>query len=144
MLGLSSEQVNVHTYSSSPNLRDVPEDVADNLKKNGGSIPGVRTGKDTENYIELLRVINNAKPVDSICNLVILTDQIYLDNHCYIGINSFTLSRIEINILYSKSMPTSISFPKEYVNFFTRQKKAAKRRQIYKQKRFSSVIFSSL
>ena len=45
--------------------------------------------KDTENYIELLRVINNAKPVDSICNLVILTDQIYLDNHCYIGINSF-------------------------------------------------------
>lgn len=45
--------------------------------------------KDTGNYIELLRVINNAKPVDSICNLVILTDQIYLDNHCYIGINSF-------------------------------------------------------
>ncbi len=28
-----------------------PEDVADNLKKNGGYIPGVRPGKETENYI---------------------------------------------------------------------------------------------
>lgn len=45
--------------------------------------------KDTENYIELLRVINEVKPVDSICNLVVLNDQIYLDNHCYVGINSF-------------------------------------------------------
>ncbi len=45
--------------------------------------------KDTESYIELLRVINEVKPVDSICNLVVLSDQIYLDNHCYVGINSF-------------------------------------------------------
>ena len=45
--------------------------------------------KDTESYVELLRVINDVKPVDSICNLVVLSDQIYLDNHCYIGINSF-------------------------------------------------------
>lgn len=29
-----------------------PEDVADNLKNNGGYIPGVRPGKDTENYIK--------------------------------------------------------------------------------------------
>ena len=28
-----------------------PEDVADNLKKNGGYIPGVRPGKETEEYI---------------------------------------------------------------------------------------------
>lgn len=45
--------------------------------------------KDTESYVELLRVINEVKPVDSICNLVVLSDQIYLDNHCYVGINSF-------------------------------------------------------
>lgn len=45
--------------------------------------------KDTESYIELLRVINTVKPVDSVCNLVVLNDQIYLDNHCYMGINSF-------------------------------------------------------
>lgn len=45
--------------------------------------------KDTETYVELLKIINSVKPVDSICNLVILTDQIYLDNHCYIGMNSF-------------------------------------------------------
>ncbi len=45
--------------------------------------------KDNESYVELLRVINSVKPVDSICNLVVLNDQIYLDNHCYIGMNSF-------------------------------------------------------
>ncbi len=45
--------------------------------------------KDTEEYVELLRVINEVKPVDSICNLIVLNDQIYLDHHCYIGINSF-------------------------------------------------------
>lgn len=45
--------------------------------------------KDTENYVELLRVINEVKPVDSVCNLIILNDQIYLDHHCYIGMNSF-------------------------------------------------------
>ena len=28
-----------------------PEDVADNLKKNGGYIPGVRPGSETENYV---------------------------------------------------------------------------------------------
>lgn len=45
--------------------------------------------KDTESYVELLRVINEVKPVDSICNLIVLNDQIYLDHHCYIGMNSF-------------------------------------------------------
>ena len=29
-----------------------PEDVADNLKKNGGYIPGVRPGKETEEYVK--------------------------------------------------------------------------------------------
>ena len=28
-----------------------PEDLAKNLKENGGFIPGVRPGKDTEDYI---------------------------------------------------------------------------------------------
>ena len=32
-------------------LQFKPEDVSDNLKKNGGYIPGVRPGKDTEKYI---------------------------------------------------------------------------------------------
>lgn len=45
--------------------------------------------KDSESYVELLKVINSVKPIDSICNLVVLSDQIYLDHHCYIGINSF-------------------------------------------------------
>lgn len=45
--------------------------------------------EDSENYVELLKLINKVKPVDSICNLVALSDQIYLNNHCYMGINSF-------------------------------------------------------
>lgn len=31
-----------------------PKELADNLNKNGGYIPGVRPGKDTENYIKLI------------------------------------------------------------------------------------------
>lgn len=45
--------------------------------------------KDSETYVELLRVINGVKPIDSVCNLVALGNQIYLDHHCYMGINSF-------------------------------------------------------
>ena len=29
------------------------------------------------------------KPIDSICNLVILNNEIYLDHHCYLGINTY-------------------------------------------------------
>ncbi len=42
-----------------------------------------------ETYIELLRIINMMKPIDSICNLVILNNEIYLDHHCYLGINTY-------------------------------------------------------
>ena len=45
--------------------------------------------KSSEEYIELLRVINSVKPIDSICNLVVLNDKIYLDHHCYMGMNSY-------------------------------------------------------
>ncbi len=69
------------------------KDIIENLFGDNGYVFTVilpqECVKDTENYIELLRVINTVKPVDSICNLVVLTDQIYLDNHCYMGINSF-------------------------------------------------------
>ena len=44
---------------------------------------------DSEKYVELLRIINSVKPLDSICNLVSLNNQTYLDHHCYMGINSF-------------------------------------------------------
>ena len=45
--------------------------------------------KSSEEYIELLRVINSVKPIDSICNLVVLNEKIYLDHHCYMGMNSY-------------------------------------------------------
>ncbi len=67
--------------------------IVENLFGNNGYVFTVMISenyvKDTESYIELLRVINGVKPVDSICNLVVLSDQIYLDYHCYMGINSF-------------------------------------------------------
>ena len=52
--------------------------------------------RDTESYVELLKVINTVKPIDSICNLVVLNDQIHLDNHCYMGINSFITKNEEL------------------------------------------------
>lgn len=54
--------------------------------------------KNSERYIELLRVINSVKPIDSVCNLVALNDQIYLDYHCYMGINSFITSNEDLVI----------------------------------------------
>lgn len=43
-----------------------------------------------ETYAELLRIINMMKPIDSICNLVVLNNEIYLDHHCYLGVNTYT------------------------------------------------------
>ena len=60
-------------------------------------VPGVHV-KDNESYVELLKVINSVKPVDSICNLVVLNDQIYLDNHSYIGINSFITKNEDLTL----------------------------------------------
>ena len=51
-----------------------------------------------ETYAELLRIINMMKPIDSICNLVVLNNEIYLDHHCYLGVNTYT-SRSEQIVL---------------------------------------------
>ncbi|BED92759.1 MAG: hypothetical protein RsTaC01_0628 [Candidatus Paraimprobicoccus trichonymphae] len=52
--------------------------------------------KNSEKYIEILRVINSVKPIDSICNLVVLNDKIYLDYHCYLEINSYIAKNCEL------------------------------------------------
>lgn len=51
------------------NLQIDAKKISDDLKKNGGSIPGVRTGKDTENYIK--RVLNRVTVVGSIFLMII-------------------------------------------------------------------------
>ncbi len=53
---------------------------------------------DTEDYVELLKVISSVAPIDSICNLVVLSDKIYLDYHCYIGMNSYIAQNKELII----------------------------------------------
>ncbi len=53
---------------------------------------------DTEDYIELMKVIGSVSPIDSICNLVVLSDKIYLDHHCYMGMNSYIAKNHELII----------------------------------------------
>lgn len=41
-------------------------------------------------YVGIMRIVNYIKPANTICNLVILNNAIYLDHHCYLGVNSYT------------------------------------------------------
>ena len=79
---------------------DIQKDIVENLFGDNGYIFTVMIPeayvKDNESYVELLRVINGVKPVDSICNLVVLSDQIYFGHHCYMGINSFITRNEEL------------------------------------------------
>lgn len=51
----------------------------------------IKTDKQitSDMYLELLKIINRFKPIDTICNLVVLNNEIYLDYHCYLGLNSY-------------------------------------------------------
>lgn len=51
------------------NLQIDAKKISDDLKKNGGSIPGVRTGLDTENFIK--KVLNRVTVVGSIFLMII-------------------------------------------------------------------------
>lgn len=51
------------------NLQIDAHKISDDLKKNGGSIPGVRTGLDTENYIK--KVLNRVTVVGALFLLII-------------------------------------------------------------------------
>lgn len=62
----------------------------------------------SENYVELLRLINKFKPIDSVCNLVVLSDNIYLGHHCYLGINSYISRRQRLAIGPDESMTNSM------------------------------------
>lgn len=63
----------------------------------------------SETYVELLRIINMMKPIDSICNLVILNNEIYLDHHCYLGINTYA-SKSE-NIVLENNSENDLDHP---------------------------------
>ncbi len=88
------EPVIVEQFDVKENMYyDKQKEVVERLFGNNGYVFTVMVPsayiKDSEGYMELLKVINSVKPVDSTCNLVVLNDQIYLDSHCYMGINSF-------------------------------------------------------
>ena len=44
---------------------------------------------DTKTYTNLLKILSKTVPIDAICNLVLLTNNIILGHHCYLGLNSF-------------------------------------------------------
>lgn len=43
---------------------------------------------DADSCAKLLKIIEQFKPIDSLCKLVILEDTIQLGRHCYLGVNS--------------------------------------------------------
>ena len=44
--------------------------------------------KDHFDYANILKIISHFSPLDSICNLVVLDDNISLGCHCYLGLNT--------------------------------------------------------
>ena len=45
--------------------------------------------KKSDDYANVLNIIKNNAPINAICNLVVLTNNISLGYHCYIGLNSY-------------------------------------------------------
>ena len=45
--------------------------------------------KKGDDYANVLNIIKNNAPIKSICNLVVLTNNISLGYHCYLGLNSY-------------------------------------------------------
>ena len=60
--------------------------------------------KSNEEYINLIKIIKDLIPIDAICNLVVLSKNISLGYHSYIGINSYiSNSRIQ-EVQFSNSI----------------------------------------
>ncbi len=70
----------------------------------------IKTDKviSSETYIELIKLINRFKPIDTICNLVILNNEIYLDHHCYLGINSYAARNENIVLDDDSDIPNPV------------------------------------
>lgn len=45
--------------------------------------------KKGDDYANVLNIIRNNAPINAVCNLVVLTNNISLGCHCYIGLNSY-------------------------------------------------------
>jgi phage tail-like protein len=58
--------------------------------------------KDEKHYANMLYLIETVSPIDTICNLVAFSENIFLDHHCYLGVNS-RISNGIFGILYDKN-----------------------------------------
>lgn len=88
------------------------KEVLENLYGDNGFVFSVIVNdsqvKTPEEYVELHRVINSVKPIDAICNLVVLNKKIYLNHHCYLGINSYIEKNHELVIGKEDQEPDSV------------------------------------
>jgi preprotein translocase subunit SecY len=89
---------------------DEPDDVADNIKKGGGYIPGIRPGKRTAEYIE--RILNRITLVGAIYLSVVCVLPVFLSTQAQVpfffggtatlivvGVGLDTVGQIEAHLL---------------------------------------------
>ena len=67
-------------------------------------MPGKAGGP--EEYARLYQIIQSFKPVDAVCNLVFMNDELILGQHCYLGINSI-LGRSRGLVLDGGAVPSA-------------------------------------
>ena len=67
-------------------------------------MPGAQ--RDADDYAKLWKIIAAFKPVDAICNLVFVNDEIILGQHCYLGMNS-RIGRSRGLVLDGTSVPSA-------------------------------------
>lgn len=80
-------------------------------------------GRDQDDYAKLYRIIDTFKPVDAICNLVFMNDEIILGQHCYLGMNS-RIGGSRSLVLDGASVP-SAPYLAEFVTGGTRDEQSA-------------------
>lgn len=54
--------------------------------------------KSSEDYVSLIKIINRFKPIDAVCNLVVLNPNMHVGHHCYLGINSRVVECTDMTI----------------------------------------------
>lgn len=67
-------------------------------------MPGKAGGP--EEYARLYQIIQSFKPVDAVCNLVFMNDELILGQHCYLGMNSI-LGRSRGLVLDGGAVPSA-------------------------------------
>lgn len=82
------EQFNVVKAETAPEKQSLIRKLYGDNEYTFTLLTSAKSVPDSDTYMELQRLISRCKPIDSICNLVVLSPFMYLDCHCYLGINT--------------------------------------------------------